>query len=808
MPVKAGSGRADNGRDQEYAPGGSLNRLQLRLIRRRRVALQARLAHELAPVLGTGRAHGEAADFLVQLESALRDGRPRAIRSTVSDAFRRWLELGADPLSVTRTLFALVLEKPLFERVRDALDPWVSTGAFASSLLDAIPQPMLVLDTEGRVRHANSAFTALAGFDPARARLTPFANLLTERTRSWAASPMASSTALPGRHYGRVRLASVPDLELIASARAFAVGGARLGWFVMLLREPDLMAAAPDVADMLERETRQKEKFAALLAVSHTVVTTLELDTIIPTIAKQVRRVIQTDECTVFLLDDRENLLRPVVCDVENYEEEMLAVRLRPGEGISGHVALSGRGEIVNHAEDDPRAMQVPGTPTEVSSLLCVPLFERERVVGVITLVRVGENHTLFVDEDLELATLFAGQCSAALANARLFEGMKGAFEELRATQHQLVQSAKLNALGEMAGGVAHDFNNILAAILGRTQLLLQNVQDPEVRRQLSVVEQAALDGAQTVRRVQEFTRVRHDERFETLDVNTVLSGVIELTRPAWEAGAKRRGVSVEIRRELAAARAIAGDASELREVFTNLILNAVDALPDGGRIVVATADEGDDVVVRIADDGIGMDEDTRSRVFDPFFTTKSVKGTGLGLSVAYGIVTRHRGEIEVNSTPGHGTEFVLRFPFGEIERPEPDAGGLGPVPALRCLCVDDEEPVLAVLADLLRAMGQEVHTALGGPAGLAALERQRYDVVFSDLGMPDVNGWELALAVKARQPSCAVVLATGWGHQVEGGTAQAHGVDLVMPKPFSFEDVERVLRRLPELAGGGREAA
>jgi len=780
-----------------------LNRSHLRLMRRRRAALESRLTHELAPALGAARARDEVREFLDALERALHACTPGAIRDATSGAFERWLELGADPLSVTRTLFALVLARPLFERVRDAFDPWVATGAFASALLDAVPQPMLVLDLDGRVRHANSAFAGLSGFEPQRARLTPLANLLTADTRAWASAPLTSHPGAPGRHYGRVRLAACPDIELLASARAFGLAGARLGWFVMLLPEPDVAVGSPSVAEMLKREKRQKEKFAALLAVSNAVVTTLELDTIIPTIAKQVRQVIQTDECTVFLLDERENLLRPVVCDVETYEEEMMAVRLRPGEGISGTVALTGKGEIVNDAENDPRAVQVPGTPAEASSLLCVPLFERDRVAGVITLVRVGEDRQLFDSEDLELATLFAGQCSAALANARLFEGLKAAFDELRSTQHQLVQSAKLNALGEMAGGVAHDFNNILAAILGRTQLLLQTTQDPEVRRQLEVVEQAALDGAQTVRRVQEFTRVRHDERFETLDVNEVVAGVVELTRPAWESGAKRRGVSIEITRDLRATLPIAGNASELREVFTNLMLNAVDALPDGGRIVLATEDGPDEVRVRLADDGVGMDEETRSRVFDPFFTTKNVKGTGLGLSVAYGIVTRHRGVIEVDSAPGRGTEFLLRFPAGAVERPAEPPLAAGPRPTLRCLCVDDEEPVLCVLADLLRAMGQEVRTALGGPAGLAALEQQRFDVVFSDLGMPDVNGWELALAVKARQPDAAVVLVTGWGHQVEGGTAQAHGVDVVMPKPFSFEDVERVLRRLPDLMEG-----
>ncbi len=550
----------------------------------------------------------------------------------------------------------------------------------------------------------------------------------------------------------------------------------------------------------------QGEKLAALLTVTRAVSNTLDLNTILSTIAKQIRQVIQTDECTVFLFDPGENVLVPAVCDAQSYAEEMMAVRLQLGEGITGTVAVTGRGEIVNDAEADPRAITVPGTPPEQSALLCVPLMSRDHVLGVVTLSRLGPRG--FQQEDLELATLFAGQCSAAIANARLYENMKAAYDELSATQSQLVQSAKLNALGEMAGGVAHDFNNILAAILGRTQLLMQGVDDPELRRQLSVIEQAALDGAQTVRRVQEFTRVRQDERFETVDVNRVLYGVVELTRPAWEAGAKRRGVVVNVHLDLRASHTIAGAASELREVFTNMVLNAVDAMPSGGDLWITSADEPSAVRVQVRDTGVGMDHDTRARIFDPFFTTKEIKGTGLGLSVAYGIVTRHHGHIDVYSSPGRGTVFTLEFPAGDVpvlHRPQAD----GPAPtALRVLVVDDEEAVLSVLAEMLRGGGHHVTAALGGIAAIETLRGSTFDVVFTDLGMPEVTGWDLASIVKARRPECAVVLVSGWGFQLEEEAAHSRGVDRVMAKPFSFGDVETTLRALFESSGHRRAAA
>jgi len=565
-------------------------------------------------------------------------------------------------------------------------------------------------------------------------------------------------------------------------------------------------AAASSLHDLLDRETEQKERLAALLTVSQAMVSSLELDTILSTIAQQVRKVIQVDECTVFLIEDNaERTLKPVACDVQAYRDEVMALRLEMGEGITGGVASTGRGEIVNRAEDDPRAMDVPGTPEEVSSLLCVPLFARDLVIGVITLVRIGPERRFFVAGDLELATLFAAQCSAAITNARMYEQIKLAYEELRATQNQLVQSAKLNALGEMAGGVAHDFNNILAAILGRTQLLLRAAQESEIRRQLQVIEQAALDGASTVRRVQEFTRLRQDEDFEPIDVNQVIRDVIEFTRPAWQTNAKKRGVSVEIRQFLEATQAIAGNGSELREVFTNLVLNALDAMPWGGLILVTTQDSDSGVTVRVRDTGVGMDAETQVRVFDPFFTTKPVKGTGLGLSVAYGIVTRHHGSITVDSQPGLGTEFTLRFPCNTVLIPtsicnETSSGGL---PAMNILVVDDEEPVLEVLADMLRDRGQQVRLALGGEAGLAEFQRRPPQVVFSDLGMPEVNGWDVARRVKAQAPEIPIVLVTGWGSQLEEGSAQARGVDLIIAKPFSMEDVDRALRHVGDMIAG-----
>jgi len=770
-----------------------------RYLQRHRARLTASVARPLRRALGEASAREESEALITALRQAFRHGRPDEFLDELQLASARWGARGVQPVERIEAMLAMVRGTPSME---SALD-----DAAVLSVLESMPGAVAHLDAQGRVLQANLAFVrATSEYDQALPG-TPLQDLLAPESHAVAAAFAAAETATTGiLPLGRVRLEGDPSREWLAVAIPFVVNGAPAGALLTLSPDVPALGAEASINSLLAREKRQSEKFAALLAVSHAVGNSLELDTILKTIAKLVRQVIQTDECTVFQFDEKAQVLRPVVCDAQSFVEEMMAVRLKLGEGITGMVAQTGRGEIVHDAEADPRAITVPGTPAEQTALLCVPLLSREKVLGVITLTRIGDRS--FQDEDLELATLFAGQCSAAIANAHLYEDMKAAYEQLSSTQAQLVQSAKLNALGEMAGGVAHDFNNILAAILGRTQLLASTISDPDVRRQLAVVEQAAIDGAQTVRRVQEFTRVRADERFRTLDVNQVLLDVIELTRPAWEAGAKRRGVVIDVHLELAATQRMAGNDSELREVFTNLILNAVDAMPRGGDLWVASENNDDAVRVQVRDSGTGMDDETRSRIFDPFFTTKDVKGTGLGLSVAYGIVSRHHGRITVESEPDRGTVFTLDFPMGEVEREEVPASRIGPIPPQRVLVVDDEPSVLHVLADLLTAMGHDVTPALGGPAGLEALTRQSFDVVFSDLGMPEVNGWDLAASAKRMYPRGAVILVTGWGFQLEEDAAASRGVDLVLAKPFSWEDVEGALRSVTEAAPGRPFAA
>jgi PAS domain S-box-containing protein len=366
----------------------------------------------------------------------------------------------------------------------------------------------------------------------------------------------------------------------------------------------------------------------------------------------------------------------------------------------------------------------------------------------------------------------------------------------LRDLQDRLARGEKLRALGELAAGVAHDFNNNLGIILGRTQLLMMKSKEPELVAGLNVIRQAAMDGGEAVRRIQQFTRVREDRAHEPLDLPGIAEEVVEITRGKWKNEAERRGVKVEVRVENDRPLPILGSRAEIREALTNLIFNSLDALPQGGSIAIRCRSEARDAILEVTDDGIGMSEDVKSRMFEPFFTTKGLGGTGLGLSMVYGIVSRHGGTVEAVSAPGEGTTVRIRVPA--TEKPGAAERSSVPVQAPRqaaILVVDDETELLGVLRDALAAAGHAVTTASSGSEGIARFREKSYDVVLTDLGMADVSGWEVARTVRREgSPQIVLGLVTGWGATISEEMVRTHEVTFVVAKPFDLvELVSRV---------------
>ncbi|PYM79206.1 MAG: hypothetical protein DME13_26755, partial [Candidatus Rokuibacteriota bacterium] len=426
----------------------------------------------------------------------------------------------------------------------------------------------------------------------------------------------------------------------------------------------------------------------------------------------------------------------------------------------------------------------------ELRHWLGVPMTAGEQVLGVIAL-RGGPRPFSAADERLLLN--IAHLAALALRSVRLFEERTRAYGELAAAQDQLVRTEKLRALGEMASGVAHDFNNLLASVLGRAQLLIRRVQDPQQLQWLRVIERSALDGAQTVRRLQEFTRIRRDQPMVPLDVTQMVRDALDITQSRWREEPVSRGVAIEVRTELAAVPPILGDAAELREALTNLILNAVDAMPTGGTLGLVTTAGDDHVEIAVSDTGVGIPPAVREKIFDPFFTTKGPQGTGLGLSLTYGIVVRHGGFVTVDSEEGRGSTFRLSFPSAATVEP-PTAASMqadaAPARTLRCLIVDDEEAVRTVLGDVVESAGHHATMVGGGAEAIERFRAEAFDVVLTDLAMPRVSGWQVARAVKQIAPRVPVVIVTGFGVELTPEERRTHGVDHVLVKPLQIQEI------------------
>jgi signal transduction histidine kinase/ActR/RegA family two-component response regulator len=389
--------------------------------------------------------------------------------------------------------------------------------------------------------------------------------------------------------------------------------------------------------------------------------------------------------------------------------------------------------------------------------------------------------------------------------------------EEQERIRVQFSQVEKLSAVGSLASGVAHDFNNCLAVIRGRAELMLKYTPDPKMRRGLELIVQSARDGARTVKRIQDFARQRQDRDFETVSVDRLLSDVSEITRPRWKDEAEAGGAQIDFAVSNRSGAHVLGDASELRDVLVNMIFNAVDAMPGGGRLTLAAEQRDEKVVVTVEDTGCGMNPEVRSRVFDPFFTTKGVEGIGLGLSVSYGVIRRHGGTIRVASEVGRGSTFRVVLPLvgcaalsaeeeSEERAPGTTSHGRG---TTRILVVDDEEPVRELLREILEGEGVNVTTAANGAEALARFESGRFDAVLTDLGMPGMNGWELLRRISERDGRVPLAVITGWGDLVSTHEEKAARVEWVLTKPFAMSQIceiaQEITRRKQEREGGSR---
>ncbi|MGP8198961.1 MAG: ATP-binding protein [Limisphaerales bacterium] len=436
--------------------------------------------------------------------------------------------------------------------------------------------------------------------------------------------------------------------------------------------------------------------------------------------------------------------------------------------------------------------------------------FKAEQVLKEIAAVREEK-------EALQVKVITTEEeCQSLYDKVRLTEGAQKAYDELRRTQQSVVQQERLRALGQMASGVAHDINNALSPITAYSELLLHMLPDlaDEPRQRIKRIKQAAEDVAQIVARMREFYRRDLDsDRLEKVNVNKAIEEVVELTRPRWRDLAQRQGASIRVNVEPATdLPVLVCNPSELREALTNVVFNAVDALPQGGVITfvarsvtkpdLQNGGEQQELQIEVRDNGIGMDDRVRQHCLEPFFSTKlHTGGTGLGLAMVYGMVRRHDGGIEIESAPNQGTCVRLIFPIKErvISSSRPQAAPKESCRSLRILCIDDEPELRELLHDLLEVYHHKVSVAPGGREGVEMFQsnlrgNEPYEIVITDLGMPDMDGHHVARAIKAASPRTPVIMLTGWGTIMKTEGETAPDVDAVLSKPPRMQELNNLL--------------
>ncbi len=608
---------------------------------------------------------------------------------------------------------------------------------------------------------------------------------------------------------------SLEDLQIVgafAAQAAIALENARL-YRQTEERAEKLETYSALNARLLEESKHHQARLEALLSASRELSGIQPVVSLLKSIAEACGRLLGS-ESVGFRLREGDELV--VSGSWGDNDEIMLAPRLKIGESLSGMVAACGEPLVVTDLANDARLLPAHREANRrlgYRGMLVVPVKVGERVVGVLSIRTRREEG--FSAEDLTIATAFAAQAAVALENSRLYQETQRAYDELSETQDQLTQARKMEAVGRLAGGIAHDFNNLLTVMTGRSQLLLRRLtpEDP-VRSEIELIEKTANRAADLTRQLLAFSR-KQILQPAVMNLNAAVATMSEMLR-------RMIGEDVLLGTALDPALGwVQADPSQIEQIVINLAVNARDAMPNGGRLTLETANvelegayarahvgahPGPHVMLAVSDTGVGMDADTRTRIFEPFFTTKGPgKGTGLGLATVYGIVKQSGGHICVYSELGQGTAFKIYLPRVDRAADAVEPGGLLAHLAQgreTILLVEDEGAVRELARDILEANGYAVLVARHGDEALAICERhsEAIHLMLTDVVMPGMNGRELAERLARLRPETKVLYMSGYTDNAIVLDGVLHGRAVFLQKPFTPDALARKVREVLSL--------
>lgn len=541
----------------------------------------------------------------------------------------------------------------------------------------------------------------------------------------------------------------------------------------------------------LEKTIRRVNQLRVVNDVARRMSTILVEDLLFTEIVRRVAHGLNLDLVILFLVDEDK------ITEAASYSlpQDMYGIwepiSIKRGSGgVIGWVASEGQPILIPDVSSDPNYLPMIPIDFKIQSVVGIPIKLKGQVIGV--LLTGSEKLGAFDKADIDALLALGAHISTCVENARLYE-------ETKLVQHRLAESEKLRALGLVTGGIAHDFNNVLSVILSRTELALKHTQDEQVRRHLEQVVAAAKEGGDTIHRLEGFASFEKDKTdFIGVDINQIVREAIEVCKPRWNDQAQVEGMDLQIITELHADQPILGVPSELREVLVNLIFNAVEAIPAGGNIIIQTENKDNGISLIVSDDGVGMTPEMKQQAFVPFYSTKPGR-IGLGLSMCYGILQRHGGTIDIQSEIGGGTTVTLWLPIYAKTGLEDDSGEITSIPALVepaiILVVEDEKSILEGLVETFTDAGHKVLAASNGLEGFERfLEAGRLDIVFTDLGMPKLSGWELIEQLRAFDPKLPIVIFSGWGDVINPMKIRQFGIAKVIRKPFEMAKLHSTL--------------